>query len=150
VGPTGGVIAMQLGDAVIDMVTAAFAQQRAVTLPDDSPAGHKALVAQVYRFIDENLQDPDLNSRAIADAHFVSIRHLQKVFEGEGESVTDLVRNRRLERCRRDLADPRLRDRRIAIIGARWGFLDPAHFSRVFRSSYGSSPREYRLLQRAA
>ncbi|MEV8610809.1 helix-turn-helix domain-containing protein [Amycolatopsis sp. NPDC051373] len=32
----------------------------------------------------------------------------------------------------------------IAAIGRRWGFSDAAHFSRLFRSTYGRSPREYR------
>lgn len=148
--PAGGVIAAYLGDAVVDLVTAAFAQQLALSQPESSSSGHRALVAQVFRFIDENLHDPDLSSRAIAAAHFVSIRQLQKVFEAEGESVSTIVRHRRLERCRRDLADTHLRDEPIATIGARWGFLDAAHFSRLFRTTYGASPRQYRELRRAS
>lgn len=143
-GADGGVIASHLGDAVVDLVTAAFAQQLAVTLPEGHSAGHRALVAQVYRFIDENLASPELSSSTIAAAHFVSVRQLQKVFESEGESVTTIIRNRRLARCRRDLADPGLYERPIAALAARWGFLDPAHFSRLFRTTYGASPREYR------
>ncbi|SDJ04973.1 AraC-type DNA-binding protein [Actinokineospora alba] len=143
-GSTGGVIAAHLGDAVVDLVTAAFAQQLSATLPEGSTAGHRALVAQVYRFIDENLPDPDLCSTQIAAAHFVSVRLLQKVFEAGGESVTSIIRQRRLERCRRDLVDPALRDRPISTLGARWGFPDAAHFSRLFRSTFGVSPRDYR------
>jgi AraC-like DNA-binding protein len=140
----GGAIAVHLGDAVVDLVTAAFAQQLTVALPEESGARHRALVAQVYRFIDENLANPDLSSVLIAAAHFVSVRQLQKAFGAEGESVTAVIRQRRLERCRRDLADPGLVERPIAALGARWGFLDAAHFSRLFRSTFGVSPREYR------
>lgn len=143
----GGVIAAHLGDAVVDLVTAAFAQQLAITLPTDVPSSHRALLSQVYRFIDENLANPDLSSRVIAAAHFVSVRQLQKIFEAEGESVTAVIRQRRLERCRRELVDPLQRDVQIAAIGAKWGFLDPAHFSRLFRATFGASPREYRQLQ---
>ena len=145
---SGVVIATHLGDAVVDLVTAAFAQQLALPVPDGSPAGHRALVAQVHRFIDQNLHDPDLSSSSIAAAHFVSVRHLQKVFEAEGESVSTLLRTRRLERCRRDLADPHMADYAIATVGSRWGFSDAAHFSRIFRSAFGASPREYRRMQR--
>jgi AraC-like DNA-binding protein len=148
--PAGTAVAAYLGEAVVNLITAAFAQHLAQTLPEDTPAGHQVLAAQVYRFIDENLHQPDLSSRAIAAAHFVSIRHLQKVFEEEGESVTTVVRNRRIERCRRDLADPQLREAPIATIGARWGFPDAAHFSRLFRATYGYSPREYRMLHRVS
>ena len=31
----------------------------------------------------------------------------------------------------------------MAAIGARWGYPDPAHFSRLFKSVYGVSPRDY-------
>lgn len=30
------------------------------------------------------------------------------------------------------------------VIGARWGYPDPAHFSRLFKSAYGVGPRDYR------
>lgn len=143
-----GVVATHLGNAVVDLVTAAFAQQLALPVQDGSPVGHRVLAAQVHRFIDQNLNDPDLNSRSIAAAHFVSVRHLQKVFEAEGESVSTLLRLRRLERCRRDLADPHMADCAIATVGARWGFADAAHFSRIFRIAFGASPREYRQMQR--
>lgn len=140
----GGVIAAHLGDAVVDLVTAAFAQQMAASLPTEHGAGHRALLAQVYAFIDAHLADPELSSSMVAAAHFVSVRQLQKVFEAEGDSVTSVIRLRRLERCRRDLADPVLRERPIASVAARWGFVDAAHFSRLFRSRFGASPREYR------
>ncbi|WP_434445465.1 helix-turn-helix domain-containing protein [Lentzea sp. E54] len=139
---TRPVIATHLGDAVVDLVTAAFAQQ--MQQPLDGPASHRALLARVGKFIDDNLHDPDLSSKAVADAHFVSVRYLQKVFEAEGTSVSAMIRGRRLERCRRDLADPRCAGVPIANVGHRWGFTDPAHFSRLFRGAYGQSPREYR------
>ncbi|MFF0345190.1 helix-turn-helix domain-containing protein [Kribbella sp. NPDC004875] len=41
---------------------------------------------------------------------------------------------RRLERCRAELAGT---DRPVAAIAASWGFADPAHFSRLFKATYG-------------
>lgn len=140
------VIATHLGDAVVDLVTAAFAQQLQRPLDPGSTAAHRTLVEQVRKFVDERLQDPGLTSRMVADAHFVSVRYLQKVFEAEGTSVSTLIRTRRLERCRRDLADPGSEFVSIAQVGHRWGFPDAAHFSRLFRSTYGHSPREFRKL----
>jgi transcriptional regulator GlxA family with amidase domain len=115
-----------------------------------APQSHRTLVAQVHAYIERHLQDPLLTTQSIAEAHFVSVRQLQKVFETDGASVSALVRTRRLERCRRDLADPFLGDVPLAVIGQRWGFGDPAHFSRLFRSAYGESPRGYRKRQRVA
>jgi AraC-like DNA-binding protein len=69
---------------------------------------------------------------------------VHRLFELEGVSVSTWIRKRRLEGCRRDLADPALADRTIGEIGRRWGLPDAAHFSRLFRAAYGSSPRELR------
>lgn len=138
------ILATHLGDAVVDLVTAAFAQQLDRSLDPDSPASHRSLVAQVRKFVDDQLHDPDLSSRTVAEAHFVSVRYLQKVFASEGISVSNLIRTRRLERCRRDLVDSACQHLSIAQVGARWGFPDAAHFSRLFRSTYAVSPRELR------
>ncbi|MEU7163919.1 helix-turn-helix domain-containing protein [Streptomyces morookaense] len=34
--------------------------------------------------------------------------------------------------------------RTVAATAARWGFLDPARFSRVFKAAHGMSPGDYR------
>jgi AraC-like DNA-binding protein len=58
--------------------------------------------------------------------------------------VSEWIRDQRVERCRRDLRDPLLRHESILSIATRWGLPNSAHFSRVFRSAYGHSPREER------
>ena len=58
------------------------------------------------------------------------------------------IRGRRLERCRRDLADPALASRPVAAIAARWGFSSAADFSRAFRAVHGLPPAEYRMSAR--
>ena len=60
------------------------------------------------------------------------------------------TRQRRLERCRRDLADPALAARPVAAIAARWGFPSAAEFSRAFRAAHGMPPGEYRMSARSA
>ncbi|MEV0066225.1 MULTISPECIES: helix-turn-helix domain-containing protein [unclassified Amycolatopsis] len=144
VGPATTFTANHLGDAVVDLTTAAFAQLMQRSVDGESSASQRALLAGATKFIDEHLHDPDLSTQLIADAHFVSTRHLQKVFESQGTSVAARIRTRRLERCRHDLTAPQQRHVPIAAIGRRWGFSDAAHFSRLFRSTYGRSPREYR------
>lgn len=138
------VIATHLGDAVVDLVTAAFAERLFLPPHLDVPASHRGLVAETTSYIERHLPEPDLSTQSIARAHFVSARHLQKVFEEEGMSVSAFIRSRRLERCRRDLADPLLADIPVAVIGRRSGFPDAAHFSRLFRAAFGESPRDYR------
>ena len=63
-------------------------------------------------------------------------------------TVAGWIRSRRLERCRRDLADPSLAARPVAAIAARWGFSSAADFSRAFRTAHGVPPAEYRRFAR--
>jgi AraC-like DNA-binding protein len=56
----------------------------------------------------------------------------------------------RLERCRADLTDPRLRGMAVHAIGARWGLGSPADFSRAFRAAHGIPPGDYRRQALAA
>lgn len=54
--------------------------------------------------------------------------------------MSEYLRRERLEAVRRDLANPQLRNRGVAALAVRWCFVDPAHFSRVFRQRYGYLP----------
>jgi AraC-like DNA-binding protein len=69
---------------------------------------------------------------------------LLQVCHDEGTSVARWVRERRLDNCRRDLEDPAHAERQVAAIARRWGFADPAHFSKIFKASYGEPPGQYR------
>jgi AraC-like DNA-binding protein len=102
------------------------------------------MLRRIQGYIEQNLADPDLSPGAIAAAHFISVRHLHSIFHEEGRTVASWIRVRRLERCRQDLSDPLLADRSVASIAARWGFLDPGHFSKLFRRAFGDSPARYR------
>ncbi len=102
------------------------------------------LARRMREYIDEHLGDPDLTPDRIAAAHHVSRRYLYKLFAADGVSVSRWIRERRLERCRRDLANPVLGDLSVSAIALRHGFTDPAHFSRLFRAAYGVTPSQYR------
>jgi acetamidase/formamidase len=61
-----------------------------------------------------------------------------------GQNFSGYLRQRRLERCRAELVDPLYDKMSISDICFRWGFNDPAHFSRAFREQYQMSPRAFR------
>ena len=102
------------------------------------------LMLRIRAYVDAHLGEPELSPTEIAAAHFVSKRYLHKLFEAEGISISRYVRERRLERCRRDLADPDCREYTVTSIGVRWGLPDSAHLSRLFREAFGCTPTEYR------
>jgi AraC-like DNA-binding protein len=102
------------------------------------------LTSRIQSFIETHLTEPTTGPAEIAAAVGISVRHLHRLFSLRGHTVGDWIRGRRLLQCRRDLADPRLRERTITEIAFFWGFSDSAHFSRCFRTQFGICPRVFR------
>jgi AraC-like DNA-binding protein len=128
---------------VIDMV---------VTLLSDWADGSEVVRSSVQRslmlrikdYVERRLADPTLGPAQIAAAVNISTRYLHQLFAAEHRSVSQYIRGLRLERCRRDLLDPRLADQSVATIAFRWGFGDLSGFNRAFRATFGATPREVR------
>jgi AraC-like DNA-binding protein len=136
-------IGMRLAGNVVDLLGTVLAERLEVA-PGDPDAIHRALMLQITAFIEEHLGEADLAPAQIAAVHHVSLRQLHKLFHAQGTTVASWIRQRRLERCCHDLSDPRWVSRPVAAVGARWGYPDPAHFSRLFKATYGVGPRDYR------
>ena len=111
---------------------------------DIEPAPRRALLDQVRDYIADHLGDSDLAPGVIAAQHFISVRYLHSLFQGEGTTVAAYIRQQRLERCRADLSDPRLADQTVTSIASRWSFADAPHFSRLFKATFGQTPSAYR------
>ncbi len=99
---------------------------------------------RVTAAIEARLSDADLSMAEIARQEALSQRYLQKLFELQDTTFSDYLRRRRLDRARIDLADPQHNGEGIGEIAFRWGFRDPAHFSRAFSAAFGESPRAFR------
>ncbi|MFJ4838597.1 helix-turn-helix domain-containing protein [Streptomyces sp. NPDC088746] len=102
------------------------------------------LSLRITQYIRSHLADPGLSAAQIAAVHGISVRHLYAVLSRSGISLGDWIRTRRLAECRRELAGPNGRLRTIAAIGRSWGFVDATHFSKVFKRTFGVSPRAWR------
>lgn len=137
-GPTG----IRLAHSTLDLVATMFAAELDVSRASADP--HSALMERIRIYVDEHLATPDLGPTQIAAAHFISTRHLHGLFREQDTTVSSWIRLRRLDRCRRDLMNPMLADRPVAALASRWGFVDAAHFSRVFKATYLESPSEFR------
>ena len=129
-----------LEDAVVELLSAACDE----TAPPIHERSGPTLLTSAKAFIENNLSELNLNTALVAAHHHISTRYLQKLFESDGLTVTSWIRTRRLEKCRRELGDPKLSKETIRTISARYAFLDTAHFSRLFKDTYGQSPRNYR------
>ena len=138
-----GVESQRLTKNVIDILNTLFADE---LLEGSTRAlwSRNQQVLRIKEFIEQHLAEPWLNASAIASAHQMSLRSLYYAFEHEEESVTQFIRSRRLDNAKHDLTDPLQRNIPITTLARRWGFDDPAYFSRVFRKIVGESPTAYR------
>ncbi|GAA4800721.1 AraC family transcriptional regulator [Streptomyces ziwulingensis] len=132
-----------LGGSVVGLTAALFAE-RMREVAEDPQIARQALMLQVQSYVRDRLADPGLGPVAIARAHNVSLRYLQKIFQEHGISPARWIRDERLARCRTELADPLLDHLPVALVGERAGLYGASHFSRLFRDRYGVTPREYR------
>jgi len=117
--------------------------QTAYEVPE--PSRREQLLRQVQAYIDDHLSDPELDPGQVATAHFISVRTLHTLFkQGEQSGVAEWIRTRRLELCRTDLGSRLQGHLPVNVIAARYGFINPPHFSRLFKATFGESPAEYR------
>ncbi|MER6918888.1 helix-turn-helix domain-containing protein [Streptomyces spiralis] len=141
-------VADRLAGNVVDLFATLIAE-RAHPDGTDSDTARSHLLLRVRDHINRNLGDPDLSPESIARTHRISVRYLHRLFEGEGITVSRLIQQRRLEECGRELARRGRTVPTVSAVAQRWGFVNPAHFSRAFRAAYGVSPREWRNLRTA-
>ncbi|MEU8130951.1 helix-turn-helix domain-containing protein [Micromonospora sp. NPDC049049] len=134
----------RLGAVGLDLATTMLGRHLVAEDAVPTEVRRRALLTQVQSYIHRHLGDAALGPQVVADAHHISVRSLHRLFEAEDTTVASYIRELRLARCRRDLADPALRNQPVQTVAARWGFSDKAHFSRAFRAAYGTTPQEHR------
>ena len=93
-------------------------------------------------YIEHRLEQP-LRIPVIAKVAGLSAFHFQRLFfEHHGESVSEYVRRRRLEKGARMLLDDR--NRSVLDVALETGFETHSAFSRAFKSHFGQSPTAFR------
>jgi AraC-like DNA-binding protein len=132
----------RLGERLIDVLALAL----------DSPGGEitgldpslsSERLRQVRNHIEANLGNPLLNPERVAAACQISVRTLHYLFKATGQSVSDYIRERRLDRCREALQMPADR-RTVTQIALAAGFNSMSHFSSAFRRRFGVTPSDAR------
>jgi AraC-like DNA-binding protein len=139
----GAHLAMSAADLLTLLV-----QQRSGGPDPRAPEAARGMLTRVKEYVLRHLADPGLSPDGIAAAHHVSVRYLHKLFQFEGVTLTRWIQRERLRMCRRDLSRASGAAPTVAAVAQRWGFVSPAHFSRVFRAAYGLSPREWQVVAR--
>lgn len=106
--------------------------------------GPHDLVHRVRAHLEQNLHREELTPETIVKDLCISRSQLYRQFERFG-GVQHYIRQRRLRRCLLAICNPIHAGQRIADIAYDHGFMDEAHFSRLFRQAFGLSPRAARL-----
>lgn len=129
---------------LLDLVAHTLQAGHTAVHSDAMPAVRAARLSAVKADILSNLARSDLSLETIAARHRISPRYIGKLFEGDDQSFSEFVRNQRLERARRALADPRLRHVSVNAIAHDAGFKDVSYFIRSFKRRYAATPGDYR------
>lgn len=109
------------------------------------PAIRAARLDLVKKHIGECLGDPQLSVEQVARRQGVSVRYIHKLFEAEGVTFSEYVRDCRIELAYRMLQNvPGDRRIHISAIAFDCGFGDISNFNRAFRRRYGITPSELR------
>lgn len=104
-------------------------------------ASSSFIVKNALAYIEESYAQK-LTLGEVAEKTYVSQWHLSKLLNRHtGQSFSDILNHVRIEHAKELLKDPSLR---IGDISEQVGFLDLAHFSRVFKKQEGMSANEYR------
>ena len=135
----------RLGLILLDLLSTALSSYFDLSDALTADDRHRVRLAQIDGYIWRNLGDPRLSPPVVAAANHISLRYLHRIFSDEhGQTIGAFIREARLQRCRRDLADPLLASWSIERIARRWGFTDLASFSRTFKQALGVAPSTYR------
>jgi AraC family transcriptional regulator, positive regulator of tynA and feaB len=130
-------------DAALALVAGALCADVDIGTQHATPALRAAMDA----WIERHLRDRDLSPNSVAAAHAVSARTVYRLFSQDGDTFGAVVRQRRLDHVRQELASS---DETVSSIAARWGFADASHLSRSFKYAFGMSPRDYRAARTVA
>jgi AraC-like DNA-binding protein len=106
-------------------------------------ARFRAVTADIADHLGSELSIADVAAR-----QRLPVRYLQRLFESEGTTFTELVLAARLARAHGLLSDPRLADRPISTIAFDVGFGTLSYFNQTFRRRFGISPSDLRAQAR--
>ncbi|MBR5943650.1 MAG: response regulator [Lachnospiraceae bacterium] len=99
------------------------------------------VVTRALNYMEKNYKEK-LRLIDVAEKCFISQWHLSKLLNKyEGMGFSDVLNKIRVEKAKELLHDPTLR---VSDIAEMVGFIDMAHFSRVFKKWAGCSANEYR------
>lgn len=139
-GSVAGSAASSAGGAAAGSAAKSAAESSKSAAVPDSAAG-RFIINKALEYMHGNYSHK-MTLTDVAEHTYVSQWHLSKLLNRHtGQSFSELLNTIRIDEAKKLLVDPSLR---IGDIAELVGFLDMAHFSRVFKKITGISANEYR------
>jgi AraC-like DNA-binding protein len=135
-----------IGNHVLDLMAAALGPTADA---GEMIAGRGLKTARLRAILTEitgHLSNPTLDVGYVADQLGLSRRYVHRLLEETGQSFTQHVTERRLQRAHAMLSDRRFAHTRIIDIALSVGFTDVSHFNRAFRRRFGNTPSGVRIV----
>jgi AraC-like DNA-binding protein len=126
--------AIGVADSLIDLLLLPLRESDAMF----NRVGPEAMYIRAQFLIRERLRDPDLSIDQISTALSCTKRYLHMLFSDRGTTISDYIRNARLQHCRQELETQA--GKTVTDVAFSWGFSSSSHFSRVFRQYFGVVP----------
>ncbi|QGG40569.1 helix-turn-helix domain-containing protein [Aeromicrobium yanjiei] len=131
----------RIADGIADLLITAALE---LGTPEDVHAQWRGQYDEMLRFIERNLDDPDLSAETLVAHFFMSSRSVHRIFARFGSTPTVRIREARLERARQMMIARAHRTKSVSFIASQAGFSSLQVFSRTFTAKYGVGPRQYR------
>jgi AraC-like DNA-binding protein/DNA-binding CsgD family transcriptional regulator len=138
------VLAHRASQHIIDLCALALGPTEEVRARATGGALRTARLATVRADILANLSQVRLSPKMIANRHGVSDRYVHLLFEDTGQTFSQFVEERRLQRAFALLTDPARFGMRIGDIATEVGFAEQSTFNRAFRRRFGDAPGNIR------
>ena len=103
----------------------------------------ETITERVLQHIRMHYSEASLTPARVAAEHGISVRYLYRLLADRGVSFSGLLSDLRLDASARMLTavPPTVR---ISVVARHHGYVNQAHFSRVFRDRFGCTPSEWR------
>ncbi|WP_199617386.1 helix-turn-helix domain-containing protein [Paenibacillus alkalitolerans] len=104
--------------------------------------GHRALILQIRKYIEENYANPELSLNYLSDLFEINGKYLSKLFKDEfGENFLDFLIGHRIMNAKRLMLET---DKPIQEISEEIGYTNYISFNRAFKNVVGLSPSDFR------
>ncbi len=135
-------------DHIIDLAALSVGTPREVSSHLAARSEQDARMRVIKSDIERYLTFRELSVPWLAQRHGLSERQLYRLFEREGTTFAEHVKELRLAHAYRMLASPRHNHHSIGAIASQCGFDDISYINRLFRNRYDATPREVRQQRR--